>query len=119
PAAIARAPAELDERLAPVELPGRLGQSSLEPRLSAHVTQVGAHAVDVDRRTGDEEDCRSRLVHRADDATYRIGRPSRLARERGADTARPALPSSCWQGPQGEPQAEQSRRPLRVGSTTE
>ena len=74
PAAVARAPAELDEQLAAVGLPRRLLEPALEPRLPADLLQVAAHPLDVDRGAGDQEDFRGGLVHRADDPTYSFGR---------------------------------------------
>ncbi len=59
PAAVAGPPAELDEQLAAVQLGVGLVQPLRRARTRRRRSEVSAHALDVDRRAGDEEDCRS------------------------------------------------------------
>src|ERR1700730_336725 len=95
PAAVAGAPAELDQQLAAIDrrpgataclgatacpgatagaaLPLGLAQAALQPRLPADVPQVAAHPLQVDRGAGDEVDGGAGGVHGADDATGRVG----------------------------------------------
>ncbi len=63
PAAIAGTAAELDDQLAAVGGAPGLLQAPRKPRLPADVGQIAAHALDVDRRAGDQEDGGSGLVH--------------------------------------------------------
>src|SRR6202035_4768056 len=82
PAAVAGAPAELNDQLAAVELPALpagLVEPALEPRLAADVLQVAAHPLHIDRRPGDQEHGGAGLVHRAVDATSNLGRSRRAA----------------------------------------
>ena len=69
PAAVAGTAAELDQQLAAVGLAVGLAAGAAQPRLSADVLQVAAHALEVDRGPGDQEDGGGGLVHRADDPT--------------------------------------------------
>ena len=67
PAAIAGTSAELEQEFAVTGLPTRsallFAQTKVQPRLPADILQVGTHPLDVDRRAGDQEDCRDGLVH--------------------------------------------------------
>ena len=62
PAAVAEPPAELDQRLAGIGIPASLLGAAIQPRLPADALEIPAHALEVERRPGDQEDLRGGLA---------------------------------------------------------